>query len=151
DHGGVVADQRTAEREVLDALRRQPEPGFAVHDADAHVARLFAERAELRAVLRHRPPDRHPAFHQAELALEYAKKELYWAHYRLDHAQERLEQFGPLSQLRRHHRKEKASTVNLVDRSTTDIRNAEAKIAGCEQAIGELRPELGRRLQWDIE
>lgn len=28
---------------------------------------------------------------------------------------------------------------------------AEAKIAGCEQTLEDLRPELGRRLQWDVE
>jgi conjugative relaxase-like TrwC/TraI family protein len=151
DHGGVVADQRTADRKVLDALRRQPDTGFAIHDAPTHPERLRAERAELRALLRHRPPDRHPAFHQAELALEYAKKELYWAHYRLDHAKERLEQFGPLSQLRRHGRHEKATTVDQIDRFTNDIRKAETKIAGCEQTLEELQPELGRRLQWDVE
>ena len=151
DHGGVLADQRTPEREVLDALRRQPDTGFAVHDAPSHIERLLAERAELRALLRQRPPDRHPALHQAERALEYAKKELYWAHYRLDHAQERLNQFGPLSQLRRHGRQEKATTVDQIDRFTNDIRKAEAKIASCEQNLEELQPELRRRLQWDVE
>ena len=151
DHGGVVADERTAERKVLDALRRQPDTGFAIHDAPSRLERLFAERAELRALLRHRPPDRHPAFHRAELALEYAKKELHWAHYRLDHAQERLEQFGRLSQLRHHGRQEKASTVDQIDRFTNDIRKAEAKIASCEQTLEQLEPELGQRLQWDVE
>jgi hypothetical protein len=150
-HGGVLADQRTPEREVLDALRRQPDTGFAIHDAPTRRERLLAERAELRALLHQRPSDRHPAFHQAELALEYAKKDLYWAHHRLDHAQERLEQFGALSQLRRHGCQEKASTGDQIDRFTTDIRKAEAKIASCEQTLEGLQPELGRRLQWDIE
>src|SRR5205085_4807142 len=145
DHGGVLADQRTADRKVLDALRRQPDTGFAIHDAPTRRERLLAERAELRALLRHRPPDRVPAFRQAELALEYANRELYWAHYRLDHAQERLEQFGPLSQLRRHGRQEKATTVDQIDRFTNDIRKAEAKIASCEQTLEDLRPDLGQR------
>jgi len=151
DHGGVLADQRTPEREVLDALRRQPDTGFAIHDAPGRVQRLLAEQADLRALLQHRPPDRRPALHQAELALGSAKNELHWAHYRLDHAQERLDQFGPLSQLRSHGRKEKASTANQIDRFTDDVRKAEAKIAGCEQALEELRPELDRRLQWDVD
>ncbi len=54
DYGGVLADQRTAEREVLDALRRQPDTGFAIHDAPGRVQRLLAERAELV------PPRPHP-------------------------------------------------------------------------------------------
>jgi conjugative relaxase-like TrwC/TraI family protein len=151
DHGGVLADQRTPEQEILDALRRQPETGFAIHDAPSRVERLLAERAELRALLRDRPADRRPAFHQAELALASAKKELYWAHYRLDHAQQRLDAFGPLSQLRRQGRKEKASTLSQIDTFTDDVQKSEAKISRCEQAIGALRPELDQRRQWDAE
>ena len=151
DHGGVLADQRTPNQEVLTALGRVQDTSFAVHDTPTRLGHLLAERAELRAVLRHRPPDRHPAFRQAELALGYAEKELYWAHWRLDHARERLEQFGPLSQLRRHGRQEKTTIVDQIDRFTNDIRKTEAKIASCEQTLDELRPELGRRLQWDIE
>jgi hypothetical protein len=133
-----------------------PEALDACADAAAERAELDltpprADRAELRALLQHRPPDRHPAFHQAELALEHAQKELYWAHCRLDHAQERLEQFRPLSQLRRYGRREKVSTVDQVARFTSDVRKAEAKIASCEETLEELRPELGRRLQWDVE
>ena len=151
DHGGVLADQRSPEREVLDALRRQPDTGFAIHDAPGRVERLLAERAALRALLRHRPPDRRPALHKAELALESAKKELYWAQHRLEHAQERLDRFGPLSQLRRQGRKEKASTVDRIDRFTGDVREAEAKVLRRETEIDGLRPEVGRRLQWDVE
>ncbi|HVW32317.1 MAG TPA: hypothetical protein VHL53_07245, partial [Acidimicrobiia bacterium] len=151
DHGGVLADQRTPEREVLDALRRQPDTGFAIHDAPGRIQRLLAERAELRALLQHRPPDRHPAMRQAELALESAKKELYWAHYRLDHARQRLDRFGPLSQLRSQGRKEKSTTVDQIDRFTHDVRKAEAKIAGCERTVEDLRPELDQRLQWDVD
>lgn len=113
--------------------------------------RLLTERAELRALLRHRPPDRRPALRQAELALESAQKELYWARYRLDHAQRRLDQFGRLSQLRRQGRKEKAVTEDEVNRFTDDVGKAEAKITSCEQVIEELRPELDRNLEWDVD
>ncbi|MCA1832879.1 MAG: relaxase domain-containing protein [Actinobacteria bacterium] len=151
DHGGVLADQRTPTREVLDALRRQPDSGFAIHDAPSRLQLLLAERAELRALLQHRPPDRRPALHQAELRLESAKKELYWAHYRLNHARERLDQLGRLSQFRSHGRREKASTLDQIDRFTGDVRKAEAKIDGCERVIEELRPEADQRLKWDVE
>ena len=104
DHGGVLADQRSPEREVLDALRRLPDTGFAVHDAPSHLERLLAEQAALRDTLRHRPPDRRPAFRQAELALASANKDLYWANYRHEAAEKRLGDLGPLSQLRRHGR-----------------------------------------------
>ena len=149
DHGGVLADQRTPEQEVLDALRRQPDTGFAIHDAPSRVERLLAERAELRRLLRNRPPDRRPAFDQAERALASAKKELYWAHHRLDHARQRLDEFGPLSQVRRHGRKEKASTLDQIDTFTNDVQRAEAKIARCERSLEELRSELDQRPRWD--
>jgi hypothetical protein len=151
DHGGVLADQRSPEREVLDALRRQPDTGFAVHDAPSHIERLLAEQAALRDTLRHRPSDRRPAFRQAELALASAKKDLYWANYRLDHAEQQLEELGPLSQLRRHGRQKKASTLDDIDRFSDDVRRAEAKIARCEDRVEELRPELDQRPRWDAE
>ena len=150
DHG-VLADQRIPEREVLDALRRMPDTGFAIHDAPSHLEHLLAERAELRAPFRDRPPDRRPAFRQAELALASAEKDLYWANYRLDYAEQRLEDVGPLSQLRRHGRQKKASTLDDIDRFTDDVRRAEAKIASCEDRVEELRPELDQRLPWDAE
>ena len=63
DHGGVLADQRTPEREVLDALRRQPDTGFAIHDAPGHIDTAPApNRPNCEPSLRHRPPDRRPAF-----------------------------------------------------------------------------------------
>ncbi|MGH9039150.1 MAG: AAA family ATPase, partial [Acidimicrobiia bacterium] len=151
DFGGVLADQRTPDQEVLHALRRQPDPGFAIHDAPSRIERLLAERTELRALLRDRPPDRQPALRQAELALASARKELYWAHYRLDHAHKRLDELGPLSQLRSQGRKEKASTLDRIDTFTADVRNAEAKISRCEQVLEGLRPELDQRHQWDAD
>jgi hypothetical protein len=151
DHGGVLSDQRTPEREVLDALRRVPETGFAIHDAPNRTRRLLAERTELRALLQDRPPDRRPAFHQAELRLASAKKELYWANHRLDHARKRLERLNGFSQLRRHGRKEKASTLAQIDTFTDDVQEAEAKIARWERAVDELRPELNSRQEWDAD
>jgi hypothetical protein len=61
DYGGVLADQRTPEQEVLHAIRQQPDAGFAIHDVGGHVDRLIAERAELRALWRDRPTDSRPS------------------------------------------------------------------------------------------
>jgi conjugative relaxase-like TrwC/TraI family protein len=151
DHGGVLADGRTPERQVLDALRRLPDTGFAIHDAQRKVDRLVAERTELRALLRAQPPDLRPAFHQVQLALASAKKELYWANHRLDQARNRLDEMGPLSQLRRERRKEKGSTLDRIETFTNDVRKAEAKIACHEEAIEDLRPKLKARERWDAE
>jgi hypothetical protein len=148
DHG-VLADQRTVEAEVLNALRRKPDTGFAIHDAPGRVERLRAEQTELRALLQERPPDRRPAFRQAELALASAKKELHWAQHRLEHAHQRLDDLGPFSQVRRKGRDVKRSTLEQISTSSDDVRTAEAKIVRCEQAVEELRPELDERRRWD--
>jgi hypothetical protein len=151
DHGGVLADHRTPEKEVLDALRRLPETGFAIHDAPSPVEELLTEQDELRALLRQRPPDMRPRLRQAELALASAEKELDWANYRLDHAEQRLGALGPLSQLRRSGRQVKASVVDDIDRFGDDVRQAEAKIARCQQSVEVLLLQLDQRPQWDAE
>jgi hypothetical protein len=151
DHGGVLADQRTPEREVLDALRRQPDTGFAVHDAPTPMERLLAEQAALRHLLNDRPADRRPAFRQAEFALASAKKNLYWANHRLETAEKRLSELGPLSRLRRHGRNEKTSVLDQIDRFTDDVRKAETTIAGCQRDLDKLRPQVDQREEWDAD
>ena len=151
DIGGTPADQRTAEKAVLDAMRRQPDTGFAIHDAPSQVGQLLAKQSELRQLLRQRPPDVAPALRQAGFALSYAEKELADAHYRLEHAEERLERFGRLSQLRRHGRQEKSSTVDQIERFTGHIRSAETKVASCRDEIESLRSQQERRSAWDAE
>jgi hypothetical protein len=47
DHGGVVADQRTAEQAVLEALRRQPATAFAIHDAPSRARPSLGRDASL--------------------------------------------------------------------------------------------------------
>jgi hypothetical protein len=151
DHGGVLADQRTPEKEVLDALRRQPDTSFAVHDAPSHIERLLAEQAALRHMLNDRPPDRRPAFRQAELTLAAATKNLYWANHRLETAEKRLSELGPLSQLRRHGRNEKTSVLDQIDRFTDDVRKAETNIADCQRNLDDLHPKVDQRQEWDAD
>jgi hypothetical protein len=95
--------------------------------------------------------ERQPAFRQAELALASAKEELSWANYRLVQARQRLDELGPLSQLRRPGRREKASTLDEIDASTDDIRKAKAKITRCERTVEELRRAVDERRQWDAD
>ncbi len=151
DFGGVPADPRNAEKVVLDALRRQPDTGFAIHNAPGRVERLLAEQSELRCLLHQRPPDPGPALRQAEFSLASAEKELYWAHYRLQHAEERLAGFGKLSQFRRHGRDEKSSTVDQIERFTGDVGSAETKITHCRDEIEDLRSQRDHRSAWDAD
>jgi hypothetical protein len=151
DIGGVPADQRSAERIVLDALRRQPDTGFAIHDATGRVERLLAQQSQLRYLLRMRPPDAAPALRQAEFSLASAEKELYWAHHRLQRAEERLAGFGKLSQLHRHGRDEKSSTLDQIERFTGDVQTAGAKVARCRDEIEDLRSQRDCRSAWDAD
>jgi hypothetical protein len=151
DYGGVLADQRTPEKEVLDAMRRRPETGFAIHDAPSHVEQLLTEQSKLRALLRQRPPDVRPALHQAELALRNAGRELSDAHCRLRYAEECLERFGRLSQLRRHGRREKTCVLDDIDRFTGDVNRAEAKVDRCRNELDQLRDSQDQRVAWDNE
>jgi conjugative relaxase-like TrwC/TraI family protein len=151
DYGGVLADQRSPEREVLDALRRQPDTGFAVHDAPSQIERLLAEQAALRNTLNHRPRDPRPALRQAELALASAHQDLYWSNHRREAAEKRLAELGPLSQLRRQRRHEKTSVLDQIGRCTDDIQRAETNIAGCQRDLDELRGEVNQRHEWDAE
>ena len=149
DHGGVLADQRTPEREVLDALLRVPDTGFATHDDPLRVEQLLAERTELQAILRLRPPDRRPELRRAEHELRSAEKERYWANYRLHAAHEKLAGLGPLSQLRRHGRHEKASLIESIERFQDDVQRAEGKIGRWEDNLDGLRDSETNRREWD--
>ncbi len=76
DHGGVLADRRTASEVVLGALRREQPVGFAVHDDPAAFERsLAAERAEHLAVLAEAPPNPAPRLATAEERLTRAVAE----------------------------------------------------------------------------
>jgi hypothetical protein len=45
-----------------------------------------------------------------------------------------------------------STAANSPARGTANaVPKAETKIAGCERALEELRPELDRRLQWDVD
>ncbi|HZQ79889.1 MAG TPA: MobF family relaxase [Acidimicrobiia bacterium] len=151
DFGGVPADQRSAEKVVLDALRRQPDTGFAIHDAPSRVEQLLDKQSELRHLLRQRPPDVGPGLRQAERALASAENELHNAHLRLQRAEERLAGFGKLSQLRRHGREEKLSTLDRIERCNGHVRTAGTKAAQCRDELGDLRSQRDRRAAWDAE
>lgn len=91
----------------------------------------------------------HPAFRQAERAAASAKKDLYWAHHRLDRAQSHLDDFGPLSQLRPPRPQGKG--FERIETFTNGVQEAVDKLARCERAIEDLRPELEDRRHWDEE
>lgn len=128
DHGGILAEERTPDREVLDALLRLPDTGFAVHDTADRRARLLAERAEHQAMVATRPSGRFRHVLGAERQLEYARESRDAAAWRLDNARDRLTHLGLLSQLRSRGRHAKASLAGRIGRCEDDLRAAEAKV-----------------------
>jgi hypothetical protein len=151
DHGGVLADQRTPDREVLDALLRVPDTRFAAHDDPERIRRLLEEQAEHQAVLAGSPPDRRRELQRAEGSLHSAKKERYWAQYRLDAAHERLARIGPLSVLRRDGRHQKTSTLEDIERFQGDVARAAGKVQRCEQNLDHLLGAVTQCDAWHAE
>ena len=151
DHGGVLADQRTPDKEVLNALGRVPDTGFAVHDTPSRLADLLAERAEHQAVLATRPPERLRHLRDAERKLDYALKNREEAIWRLDNARREVAELGGLSQLRRRGRHDKAALIDRIDRFQGDVGRAEQAVAGCEAHLGQRQTEFAQEVAWEVQ
>jgi hypothetical protein len=150
DLGGVLADQRSPDREVLDALLQAPDTGFAAHNDPQRIQRLLAEQAEHQAVLAGAPPDRRRELRRAEDELRSAQEEHHWAKYRLDTAHDRHARFGPLSLLRRHGRHEKSATLDDIERFDGDVARAAGKVAGCRQSRDRLSDQVAKGDAWHV-
>jgi len=148
DFGGVLADQRHPERVVLDALRRMPDTQFATHDRPRTKEELLAERAEHKAILATRPPDRSADLRQAQQRLWYAERNLESAHYRLHTAKGRLDRLGPLSQLRPQGRRDKDRALDDIDRFATDVTKAEKGVTERQTQVSRLQDEIIERRNW---
>jgi conjugative relaxase-like TrwC/TraI family protein len=151
DHGGVLADQRTPDKEVLNALGRIPDTGFAVHDTPNRLTELLAERAEHQAVLATRPPERFRHLRDAERKLAYALKDREEAIWRLENARRELADLGGLSQLRRRGRHDKAELLDRIDRFEGDVGRADNAVAGCEARVGEHRKGFASEVAWEVQ
>jgi hypothetical protein len=148
DFGGVLADQRHPDKVVLDALRRLPDTGFAIHDRPRTKEELLTERAEHKAILATRPPDRSANLRQAQQQLRYAQQNLDGAHHRLDAAQEHLDLLGPLSQFRRQGRHDKVRTLDDIDRFAQDVTRAESRVTECQAHVSQLQVETVKSREW---
>ncbi|MGH8990175.1 MAG: hypothetical protein ACRDZ7_01445 [Acidimicrobiia bacterium] len=148
DHGGVLADQRTPQREVLDALLRVPETSFATHDHPDHIGRLLAERAEHEAVLAAAPPARRRQLRQAEQELVSARKDQQRARHRLDAAHQRIERVRPFAMLRRHGRQEKRAAHGDIERFEADVARAAARVTAAGEHRDELTDQVARAEAW---
>ncbi len=151
DHGGVLADERSPEREVLDALLRVPDTGFATHDDPARIQRLLAERDEHRAVFADAPPDRRRELRQAEHELHSAKDAQKWANYRLKAAHDRLDRIGPFSLLRRNGRQRKTAAGEDIERFQGHVVGAAKKVERSEQGLDQVTDAVAHSNAWYAE
>ncbi len=144
DHGGLVADDRSAAEVVLAGLSRQPVTTFAALD-DPWVldARLSAQRAEHLAVLNSAPPDHRLALHTARDQAERAASLHASALANVERAEDRLAGFGPLAGLRRSSRQDRAQVQYWVGRAQAEAEQASIQRRAAESHVDEL--EAGER------
>ncbi|MDP9019536.1 MAG: relaxase domain-containing protein [Actinomycetota bacterium] len=152
DHGGVVADDRSAAEVVLAGLSREPVITFAAHD-DPWVldARLGAERAEHLAVLNSGPADRRLALHHARHEAERAAGLHASAIANVDRAQDRLAGFGPLVGLRRSLRHDRAQVEAWLGRAQGEAERAGARGRAAEHHVAELEAGERDRARFAVE
>jgi conjugative relaxase-like TrwC/TraI family protein len=151
DHGGILADDRTPDREVLDALLRIPDTSFATHDDPHHIQRLLAERREHEAILAGAPCDRRADLQRAGQDLRAARIDQDRARDLLDRAQDRLDRIGPLSMLRRHGRAEKHAGREAIERSQADIDRAAARVTAAEANLDRITEQVTEADAWHAE
>ncbi|MDQ3947348.1 MAG: hypothetical protein M3357_19755, partial [Actinomycetota bacterium] len=151
DHAGILADDRTPDREVLDALLRIPETSFATHDDPSHIQRLLAERKEHETVLAGAPADRRRELGGAGRELRVARNEKQQARDRLHHAQNRLDQIGPLSLLCRHGRDEKQAALADIPRFERDVARATERVIDAEHHLERINDAVADADAWHNE
>ncbi len=144
DHGGIVADDRSAAEVVLAGLSREPVTTFAAHD-DPWVldAELSAERAEHLEVLEAAPPDRRLSLYAARDVAERAVSLHASAMGNLERAEDRLAGFGPLASLRRSSRQDRTQVEAWLGRAEGEAERAGARRRTAERHVVEL--EAGER------
>ncbi len=136
DHGGVLADRRTASEVVLGALRREQPVGFAVHDDPAAFERsLAAERAEHLAVLAGAPPNPARRLATAQGHLTRAAAERKRAVESLAYATGLRDSLGLRTALTPSGRAERRGADADVERATARLAEADAALAAARSAL----------------
>jgi conjugative relaxase-like TrwC/TraI family protein len=138
DHGGVLADRRSAAQQVAVALARRPDPRLAAHSDPFIVERQLVALIEAhRAVLDGQPPDRSAAVARADQELARARDRQSNRESIVAGTRERLDAIGPLSGLSRHGRAERrwwqAKLVDDLDAAELARAATETAVTKCEQ------------------
>jgi conjugative relaxase-like TrwC/TraI family protein len=152
DHGGRLADDRTAADTVLSALQRQPDGGFAArHDPYAPDRELRAERDAHLGVLARRPPDVGPALANATRALAAARHDEQHAADTRARALDDLAAVGPVARLRRDGRARVARLDQRIRDAQARQADAAARVAATRHTVDRLEHVHAARQVFDDE
>ncbi len=152
DHGGQVADGRSATEVVLAGLSREPVTTFAAADDPWVInARLMAERYEHLGVLAGAPPEPARSLDQERATAVRDGRILTRANEELDRAEARIAAFGPLTGLRRSARAERSHAEHAVARARDGLDAARANRRVSERRLGELEAAGAKRARFDAE
>jgi conjugative relaxase-like TrwC/TraI family protein len=152
DHGGLVADERSATEVVLAVLSREPVTTFAADDDPWIVhARLVAERDGHLSVLAGAPPDPGRSLDYERARAERDVRILTRANEELERAEARIGGFGPLTGLRRSARQERSHAEHALARARDRLDAARATRRVSERRLGELEAAGARRARFDTD
>jgi conjugative relaxase-like TrwC/TraI family protein len=145
DHGGRLADQRTAHENVAAALARVPDTTMAAVDdpwtLDRHFRTTIASHG---AVLDRQPPDRTGELAAARHAAAVAHAELVAAERRLAKTSTDLDRLGPLRSLGRAGRAERRHLEGRVGADQDAVIAAGGVMSGAEHRVARLEHDQHR-------
>ncbi|MDQ3570973.1 MAG: AAA family ATPase, partial [Actinomycetota bacterium] len=150
DHGGRLADDRSAPEAVAAAMARRPLATLAAADDPNVLDReLSAQLAEHIAVLADRPADVSQELEQAGAGLHRAEETHRAAVHRAAYARDRLEYHNPLTRLRREGRHDHARRMEAMDRASRDVREAREQVEARQARLANLQRAQHRRASFD--
>jgi hypothetical protein len=150
DYGGILADLRPPEAEVLQALERAELKTFAA-GADPSITerRLQAELEAQQAIVATRPPDRRRDLTRAKEALLSARGGLEGAEAFFGGATRRLHEAGGLARIRREGRRAHDRAGTELEKATGRLRAARERVRRCDAQVAELEEAVVQRVEWD--
>ncbi len=142
DHGGLVADERTATERVVAALAREPDPTMAARsDPWPRDRQLRALIAEHQAVLAAQPPDRSAALSQAAQRAAQAEREVDAARRRLVSIDERIDALGPFAGVTPRGRRDRVWLHRDHDVAVQGVATADTIVGQARQHYAEVAAE----------
>jgi hypothetical protein len=150
DYGGILADRRPPEAEVLRALERAELKTVAAGaDPSLTDRRLQADLEAQQAIVATRPPDRRRELTQARDALARARQDLEGAEAFFGGATRRLHDAGGLARIRRDGREAHVRAVADLEEATGRLRGAHSLVRQSEARVAAVERAVAERIEWD--